>query len=163
MKSPACPYETAIARAARAGLWKDALRAHIIHCTSCRETATVAAFLNSAAATTPQVAHLPDAPLLWLRRNLMKTEAVVERSLLPIRAAEALVWSALLTAVIGLPIWTGSSWLSELKSWSDTVWNSLSTATLPAFGGLTPGVGMAALTILFVAAVLAAEPDLADD
>jgi hypothetical protein len=99
----ACPYEEAVARAARSGLWNAALREHAAGCGICRETALVAGWLKAAVPLDGDDGPCPDPELIWLRSRSMEKESAIEKTLLPVRAVEAIGgFAALATAFAGL-------------------------------------------------------------
>ena len=87
MKIKSCPYEEAVAAAARSGEWSGELQTHRDSCLTCAELTLVVAALASdaeelAAVKTP----LPDPAPIWLRARLASRQQQYQR------ATRAIVW-----------------------------------------------------------------------
>ena len=79
MKFKPCPYEDAVAAAARSGEWSAELGAHRDGCLSCAEvTLVVAALASDAKELTDRALPLPDPGLIWLRARLAARERKVK-------------------------------------------------------------------------------------
>ena len=82
-----CPFEEAVAEAAKTGRWSPELRAHRDGCMACTELTLVAAAL--AADAEDQAADprpLPDPELIWLRATLDVRKQQLDR------ATRAILW-----------------------------------------------------------------------
>jgi hypothetical protein len=86
MRKP-CPFEDAVAAAARSGDWSPELRAHRDGCLSCAElTLVVAALTTDAELLMGATRPLPDPKVIWLRATLATREQQLDR------ATRAIVW-----------------------------------------------------------------------
>jgi len=75
MTTRPCPYEDAVAAAARSGDWSPELGAHRNECLSCAEVTLVAAALAADADELVDAAPpLPDPGMIWLRARLSARE-----------------------------------------------------------------------------------------
>jgi hypothetical protein len=87
MRSGSCPYEEAVAAAAKSGDWSPELRAHRDGCLTCAElTLVVGALAADARELTASNAPLPDPGLMWLRSRLVSRERDYRR------ATRAITW-----------------------------------------------------------------------
>jgi hypothetical protein len=132
MSTHPCPYEEAVARAARGGDWSPELEAHRDGCLTCAElTLVVAALAADAEELAGLDAPLPDPGALWLRARLATRERDFQR------ATRAIVWvqRATVAAVLAVGIvFAPGLWglVSGLFSGLDL---SFSTPDLPRAAG----------------------------
>ena len=103
MTARPCPYEDAVAAAARSGEWSPELSVHRNECLSCAEVTLVAAALTADADELAVAAPpLPDPGMIWLRARLAARErkfhratrwiAIVQKVTLACAAAVALAF-----------------------------------------------------------------------
>lgn len=96
-----CPRGDSMVRATRTGGWTDELAAHVAECRSCRESDRLVRWLMELARKVDaDSAPLPDPHLIWLKARIPGGLRDLERALLPIRVASA-VLAAGLGAVLG--------------------------------------------------------------
>lgn len=69
-----CQLESDTGRAARTGVWTDALRAHVEGCADCRQTRAVAVLMSRAAAALSRDAAAPDPTLILIKAELAERE-----------------------------------------------------------------------------------------
>jgi hypothetical protein len=87
MRSEACPYEEAVAVAAKSGDWSPELRAHRDGCLTCAElTLVVAALAADAEELTASATPVPDPGLIWLRSRFESRQGDYRR------ATRAITW-----------------------------------------------------------------------
>jgi hypothetical protein len=99
-----CPMERDVVRAAAHDAWPAALRMHVESCEDCATAAAVAPWMQNFADDDVREHPLPDPSVLWLKAQLLKSSAAVDRASRPIATLQAgaylLVaagWAALLT------------------------------------------------------------------
>src|SRR5204863_9763065 len=100
-----CPMEQDVVRAAAMEAWPQALREHVQSCDDCSAAAAVAPWMQSFADLDLRDRPLPDPAVLWLKAQLLRGSATVDRASRPLArlqiAAYLIVaagWAALLTA-----------------------------------------------------------------
>jgi hypothetical protein len=79
-----CPMERDVIRAAANDAWPEALRAHVSTCEDCTAAAEVATWMQGFAADDVREHPLPDPSVLWLKAQLLRSSATVERASRPI-------------------------------------------------------------------------------
>lgn len=116
MKQVSCPQEQAVARAASAGSWTDALAAHARACSVCTDVAQTTLWMRTVAGPThepeagpdwQQSRPLPDPGLLWWRARLDNQPAK--------KSGRVLEWLQVATAVTAplvLAGWIAWDWYS---------------------------------------------------
>ncbi|MCW8983760.1 MAG: hypothetical protein OQK55_00330 [Thermoanaerobaculales bacterium] len=130
--SKPCPFEDAVAAAARSGDWRPELRAHRDGCLSCAELTLVVAALAADAEELAAIdVPLPDPAPIWLRARLASREQQFQR------ATRTIVWvqraAVALAVAVGLAFAPG---LWELVSGMFSGINlSLSAPDLPRAAG----------------------------
>ncbi len=99
-----CPMERDVIRAAANDAWPEALRAHVATCEDCTAAAEVAPWMQSFAEDDVRERPLPDPSVLWLKAQLLRSTATVDRASRPITnlqigayVALAAGWALLLT------------------------------------------------------------------
>jgi hypothetical protein len=99
-----CPMERDVVRAAAHDAWPEALRMHVETCEDCAVAAAVAPWMESFAADDVRESPLPDPSVLWLKAQLLRSSAAVERASRPITNLQigayllvAAGWAALMT------------------------------------------------------------------
>ena len=159
-----CSYEEAIARAARSGLWTEALQEHVAGCRLCRDTAAVAAWLKAAADLDDGSGTIPDEDLIWLRSRSIENDDAVEKTLWPVRAAETIgVAAALAAAAAGLLL-RGPDLIRALPgaiaSGRDvaTAWLTNTEAALPAVPPLVWPVSIVLFALIVFFSILDPTP-----
>jgi len=101
MNTKPCPFEEAVAAAARSGQWSPELQTHRDGCLTCAElTLVVAALATDAEGLAAIDAPLPDPTPIWLRAQLASREQQFQR------ATRAIVWvqraAVAVTLAVGL-------------------------------------------------------------
>ena len=101
MNTKPCPFEEAVAAAARSGQWSPELQTHRDGCLTCAElTLVVAALATDAEELAAIDAPLPDPTPIWLRAQLASREQQFQR------ATRAIVWvqraAVAVTLAVGL-------------------------------------------------------------
>ena len=101
MNTKPCPFEEAVAAAARSGQWSLELQTHRDGCLTCAElTLVVAALATDAEELAAIDAPLPDPTPIWLRAQLASREQQFQR------ATRAIVWvqraAVAVTLAVGL-------------------------------------------------------------
>ena len=102
--SDACRFESEVVRATDESRWTSALREHVLQCEDCAAAAAVAPWLGRLAEFDERQRPLPDAHVVWLKAQLMRSTAAAERAARPLEAIQLLAyvvvaggWAALLT------------------------------------------------------------------
>jgi hypothetical protein len=85
MMQAICPYETAVARAVRIGLWSEVLREHTSTCAICQEVIGVTRLLQPLVAESNEGCN---AASLWRRALLERKQAEADRAHRPIQIAQ---------------------------------------------------------------------------
>lgn len=105
MSSNACPMEHDVLRAAAMNAWPHALRSHAESCSDCAAAAAIAPWMQSFAEVDVRETPLPDPTLLFLKAQLLKNTAGVDRASRPIARFQIVAylvvaagWAALLMA-----------------------------------------------------------------
>jgi hypothetical protein len=114
MTQKVCPYEDAVAAAARSGNWSPELSGHRNSCMSCAElTLVVASLIVDAEALDSIEKPLPDPGSIWLWARLASRERDFER------ATRAIIWVQRTTIAVVIALgFVFVPWL----------WNSFKTA-----------------------------------
>ena len=132
MNTKPCPFEEAVAAAARSGQWSPELQTHRDGCLTCAElTLVVAALATDAEELAAINAPLPDPAPIWLRARLASRERQYQR------ATRAIVWVQRAAMAIALAIgFAFAPGLWELVSGTFSGLNlSLSAPDLPRTAG----------------------------
>ena len=155
-----CSYEEATSRAARSGLWTEALQEHAAACRLCRDTAAIAAWLKAAADLDHGNGTIPDEELIWLRSRSVERDSAVEKTLWPVRAAELIgVAAALAAAAAGLLV-RGPDLIRALPGAiiagrdAATAWLAHTEAALPAVPALAWPVSILLLALIVFFSIL---------
>jgi hypothetical protein len=143
--SAACPMESDVVRAAAINAWPHALRNHVASCEFCGAAAAVAPWMQNFADVDDRQHPLPDPAVLFLKAQLLKSSATVDRASRPIArfqvAAYLIVaggWAALLMA----------KW-DAIASWLHTMTPSGMLAKVAA-GGAAASVSMSVIAGLVI-------------
>lgn len=145
MKDPCCPFEGAVAEAARNERWTAELVEHSQSCLACAEVRLVAGVLL-AEARADELDPLPDPGLIWIRSRLEARREGVRRATLAITVVQLL--GAAFAGAVGI----------RLLIW---MWPALRQAFVAAGRALTPtalpaGAADPALVILVCGVVIGA-------
>jgi len=162
MKQAMCPHETAVAKAARSGLWDQSLKTHMAGCTTCREVVAVTRSMQSLAEGPEANRSLPDADLLWCSVLLAQKQAEADRA----RASLALSQAApLLLTALAFAGWLAWHW-PEIQRWPagffaglQPLWQTLQFAPYLGLALFSP----LAAVILALVVILVAHPLLSED
>lgn len=102
--SERCRHEPHVIRAASENSWTEALREHVPTCADCTAAAGAAPFMRRIARIDARERRLPDPAVLWLKAQLLRSTAIVDRVTRPLNivqmfayATVAAGWAALLT------------------------------------------------------------------
>jgi hypothetical protein len=79
-----CPMERDVIRAAANDAWPEALRGHVATCEDCAAAAEVATWMQGFADDDVREHSLPDPSVLWLKAQLLRSSAIVDRAARPI-------------------------------------------------------------------------------
>jgi hypothetical protein len=160
-----CPHEDAVERAASAGIWPEAVGAHLKACPDCQNIAETARWMQALAtsgdaqnakipnANSHATRPLPGPELVWQRARLDKEDGRKITNVL-----ELVQIGCAAAAPIGLAAWVAFNWYSIAASADQfllDIWPQLLTVGYP-LASLVP----AALT---VAALALGYPLLAND
>jgi len=98
-----CRLEPDVLRAAEENRWTDALRRHTAECEECAAAAAVAGWMSEFARVDDRDHVLPDPSVLWLKAQILRGSAAIERASRPMTfvqmaayLAVAAGWSTLL-------------------------------------------------------------------
>lgn len=120
--SKGCPREASVSRAARAGQWDDALKAHSAACPACSEVVLVSNSLRTIATESEDHKPLPDSYLVWLKAKLTERQVASQRAAKPWDLAEALGQCVVGAVLVG---WLLAEWPSiqqRLTEWMPVRW-----------------------------------------
>lgn len=99
-----CAYESNVLDAAESGTWTESLRAHVSSCETCEAAVAVAKWMDDLARKDDREHILPDPAVVWLKAQLLRTQAAVEMASRPMHVLQvaayvvvAAGWAALLT------------------------------------------------------------------
>ena len=146
-----CPYEDAVASAARSGDWSPELSVHRNECLSCAEVTLVAAALaadaDELAVTAPP---LPDPGMIWLRARLASRQQEFHR---------ATRWIGLVQKVtLACAAAVALAFVPDLWGFISSVFTNLEVASqatsLPRAAGSPTLVLVASMAVLGVLATL---------
>lgn len=111
-----CREQADVIEAARAGREPDGrLRAHLAACTSCREAAEVAAWMQRLADTAGERRELPPAATIWWKAQLARRWESERRASRPIEQMQRAELALGLASVVALVAWVWPA----LPSWID--------------------------------------------
>lgn len=99
-----CRHESAALRAGATGQWTDALRQHVLECEDCAAALAVAPWMAELGAQDVRERPLPDPAIVWMKAQLLRGSAGIERAARPLQIAQLSAyfvvaggWAALLT------------------------------------------------------------------
>jgi hypothetical protein len=99
-----CRFEQQVLEAVRSGEWTSALREHARTCDECAAAVAISPWMSSFSATDFRERPLPDPAIVWMKAQLLRGTATVERAARPLQIAQfvayfvvAAGWAALLT------------------------------------------------------------------
>ncbi|HEV7920681.1 MAG TPA: hypothetical protein VGR02_07810 [Thermoanaerobaculia bacterium] len=100
-----CRLEADVLRAAEEGSWTESLRRHVSECTDCEAASAVARWMSDFSRVDEREHLLPDPGVLWLKAQILRGSAGMERVAKPMTVAQmaaylavAAGWTALLTS-----------------------------------------------------------------
>ena len=152
MKQASCSQEEAVARAAAAGIWPDALATHARECGICRDVAEVAHWMHAAARSaeardSQPIRPLPDPGAIWQRAHLDEEYDA--------RPGGVLRWVQLGLATlppIGLASWVAWNWFSiqgAAEQFFLAMWPQLPVAAYPLALLVPAALSAAALALAY--------------
>jgi hypothetical protein len=100
-----CEKETLVIEAARRGYWEEELRAHLVECSECADTASAGQFLREMQEIDLAEVKVPSAGWMWWRAQLMAKRAAAERATEPITLVEQIAGACGVLSVVGIFIW----------------------------------------------------------
>lgn len=103
--SEACRHEPHIRRAAAEDKWSAALREHVETCADCRAAAAIAPFMSRFARADQRQPVLPPASVIWVKAQLMRGTAVVDRVSRPINLMQIAAYLSVAAAWAGMLTW----------------------------------------------------------
>ncbi len=131
MEQMDCQFESEVVKAAKSGLWPDALKQHVAGCIFCQGTVALCESLAGLADETVLPASLPNARLIWMKAQVLKKQK---------RAAKLELYSRMglgvcvFMGVSALVEWK-TTWLSSqiglLQGGPSHSWTGLIMSTLP--------------------------------
>lgn len=86
--SESCRQEPLVSRAAAEDRWSEALRNHVTECAGCAATAAVAPFMQRFSRTSERRPSLPDASVVWLKAQLLRSTLMAERVSRPLNVLQ---------------------------------------------------------------------------
>jgi hypothetical protein len=113
-----CRYERDVMIAASENSWTDPLRRHISACEECASAATVAPWMSQLAATDVRDRALPPASAVWLKAQLLGSQAAGERASRPFTIFQWVAYAVVASGWSGLITWKWSAvqqWLFSLS------------------------------------------------
>ena len=108
-----CVQEPLVRHAAVEDRWTGALRQHVARCEDCAAAAAAAPFMTRFAKFDMRQRALPDPAVLWLKAQLLRGNAVVDRASRPLNIAQFVSYVVIAAGWAGLLTW---KW-SELQQW----------------------------------------------
>ena len=103
--SEACRHEPHVRRAAAEDNWSTALRQHVETCDDCRAAAAIAPFMTRLARIDERPRALPAASVIWLKAQLMRGSAVVDRVSRPLNIMQMVAYLGVAAAWTGMLMW----------------------------------------------------------
>ena len=99
-----CEQEPLVRRAAVEDRWTESLRRHVTSCDECSAAAAASAFMTQLSRVSARSRALPDPAVLWLKANLLRGSAAIDRATRPLNVVQMVAyivvgggWAALLT------------------------------------------------------------------
>ncbi|HWW62657.1 MAG TPA: hypothetical protein VN181_14885 [Thermoanaerobaculia bacterium] len=134
-----CLQETHVLHAAESNEWTDALREHVAQCADCAAAANVAPWMERFSKIDARSHALPDPAVVWLKAQLLRTTAVVDRVSRPMNVFQIVCYIAV-----------GAGWAALLTwKWEALqVWLSTLTSARILIGGA--GLSVASFVLVFV-------------
>ncbi|HSP33843.1 MAG TPA: hypothetical protein VLU46_05955, partial [Thermoanaerobaculia bacterium] len=71
-------------RAASEDRWTESLREHVPTCADCSAAVAAAPFMRRISRIDARQRRLPDPAVLWLKAQLLRTTAIVDRAMRPL-------------------------------------------------------------------------------
>ena len=150
-----CSREGEVMELLRSGHWPQScdpeLRAHVNGCSICRDTVTVRAAVQRAAAESRGAARLESPSLLWWRAQLRRRNEALERVNRPVAGAQRFALAVNVVVAVALIVWLArqtdvwQSWLATIQSNGFSQWSLDSIAQGGNLMLLIPCVGIIAL------------------
>ena len=168
MKNEACPHESSVIRAVRAGHGRDSVSRHLRECTGCRETAEITRWMGSLAKSVEATGPVPDPSLVWARARVFREHTGRERVLAP----RSFLWFLVQTGLtLALSIWLVQSRLVEsalgnLANWHTDISAAIAVRVGTGIAFLTPPTPLTLwviLTLVSLVVVWIAYPIFAED
>ena len=162
MKEMICPRESAVARAARSGVWEESLTTHTAGCGICQEVVAATRSMQSLAEGPEANRSLPDADLLWCSALLAQKQAEADRARRSLALSQA---APLLLTALAFAGWLAWHW-PEIQRWPagffaglQPLWQTLGSAPYLGLALFSP----LAAVILALVVILVAHPLLSED
>ena len=104
MSAEGCRFEEQVLEAIRRGEWTPALRTHARECDDCAAAIAIAPWMERFAAADVRERPLPDPAIVWMKAQLLRGTATVDRAARPLQVTQlsaylivAAGWAAVLT------------------------------------------------------------------
>lgn len=117
MSTAGCRYEHDILRAAAEAPCPESLRVHARECQDCAAALAVAPWLDQLAAADARQRPLPDPAIVWMKAQLLRGTAGVDRISRPLRVFQLISYFVVAGGWAALLTWkwnTIQSWISGL-------------------------------------------------
>jgi len=99
------------------GLADASLNDHVAGCASCRETLSVAKWMQQLASVPVISKPLPDPTYLWWKAELLRRWDAEQRAAAPVEVGEQVQVGVGLVAATALLVWLWRNLLPDLSSW----------------------------------------------
>ncbi len=139
--SEPCRHEPHVRRAAAEDSWSTMLREHVETCDDCRAAAAIAPFMTRLARLDERPRALPPASVIWLKAQLMKGSAAIDRVSRPINIMQLVGYLSVAAGWAAMLMW----------KWSDLQRLVLSFAPSNVAEGIATG---SSVSLTLVAAIV---------
>lgn len=113
-----CRLEPDVIRAAEEGSWSESLRRHVTECADCEAAAAVARWMSDFSRVDEREHILPDPAVLWLKAQILRGAAGMERAGKPMTMAQMVAYLAVAAGWTGLLTWRWNAimrWFDNLN------------------------------------------------
>ena len=115
--SDVCRLERDVREAAAENRWTDSLRQHADTCPDCAAAASVSPWMRALARTDEREHILPPASVVWVKAQLLRGMAAVDRVSRPLAMSQMIAYITVAAGWAALLTW---KW-NELSAWLDSL------------------------------------------
>jgi hypothetical protein len=146
--SGVCRLERDVIRAAAEDRWSDSLRRHADECPDCAAAASVSPWMRGLARTDERTHILPDPAVVWLKAQLLRGTAVIDRAARPMAISQLIAYMTVAAGWAALLTW---KW-NALQTWLQ---NLTPGGFVASASGSASQSGAASLTASFFTLIIA--------